>query len=149
MKLNQAYNLLPRKKPGLADNEYATSVKWQQGNTKYEIHSTTLEDMDLDKVLQHSIDVKGKIRKEVSTNTHIGPAYFKAFPRTLSVPLMTVWDTVIGDLAVNQGVAHVAETEANFELALRDFVASNATTQDRHDLIQQLLSPSQPTRVSS
>ena len=95
MKMNQAYTLLPWKKPGLADNEYATSVKWQQNNSKYEIYSTTLEDMDVDKVVQHCLDVKGKIRKEVSNNNHLGPGYFKAFPRTLSVPLMAVWDTVI------------------------------------------------------
>ena len=144
MKMNQAYTLLPWKKPGLADNEYATSVKWQQNNSKYEIYSTTLEDMDVDKVVQHCLDVKGKIRKEVSNNNHLGPGYFKAFPRTLSVPLMAVWDTVIADIAARLAVAHVPENENNFDIALREFVASNATTQDRHELIQQIRSPTKP-----
>ena len=69
----------PWKKPNQAD-VYVSSVKWQQNTAKYEIYSATLEDMDIETLLPHCMEVKGKVRKEVSNDSHLGPSYFKVFP---------------------------------------------------------------------
>jgi hypothetical protein len=56
-----------------------------------------------------------------------------------SLPNSTaVWDQVVNDLNDN------AHTVANFDQAIKDFVACHATDQDRHELVQQLLHPTKP-----
>ena len=137
MNINYNQQLFPGKKAGTSD-VHPSTVKWQQHNTKYEIHAATLDDIDVATLLTHCMDVKGKVDKEVSTNNHLGPSYFKGFPRTLSIPLTAVWDQVVA------GLNDDAHTVANFDQAIQDFIACHATEQDRHDLVRQLLHPTKP-----
>jgi hypothetical protein len=71
--------------------KYDTTCKWKQGNTKYEIHAHTLEDLDIKDLLPHCLEIKTKVTKEVHNNAHLGPALFKVFPRTLSLPLAELY----------------------------------------------------------
>jgi hypothetical protein len=79
--MNTTYTLFPWKK-----------VKWMEGNNKYEIFSSTLEDASIEILLPHCIGVKGKVKREVSVEKQLGPSLFKVFPRTLDTPLLAVWD---------------------------------------------------------
>jgi hypothetical protein len=120
--------------------QYDTTFKWQQGNTKYEIHAHTLEDLDIEDLLPHRLEIKTKVTKEVHNNTHLGPALFKVFPRTLSLPLAAIWDQLVVNYTNDD------HTEANFDDKLREFIACDATDQVRHELVQQLLHPMKPCK---
>jgi hypothetical protein len=99
-----------------------------------------LEDLDIEDLLPHCLEIKTKVTKEVHNNAHLGPALFKVFPRTLSLPLAAIWDQLVVNYTNDD------HTEANFDDKLREFVASHATDQDRHELVQQLLHLMKPRK---
>jgi hypothetical protein len=105
-------------------------LKWSHGNTKYEIFISILDNLELMFLLPHCLDAKEKIQQVVS-DAHLGQALFRVFPRTISTVLRTIWDIILQD-------QQPAETEAAFDLCLRSFIDSHSTTDDRHDLINQL-----------
>jgi hypothetical protein len=84
--------------------------------------------------------IKTKGTKEVYNNAHLGPALFKVFPRTLSLPLVAIWDQLVVNYTNDD------HTVANFDDKLREFIACHATDQDRHELVQQLLYPMKPRK---
>ena len=93
------------------------TTKWAIGNSKYEIHTSHLDSIELKHLVPHCITVRHQIDKVVSTANHKGPSLFRAFARTLSFVLEGVWRNVLED-ADNQD-----ETVANFDARLRDFIA--------------------------
>jgi hypothetical protein len=132
--------IFPHKKDNTLEQYDDTTFKWQQGNTKNEIHAHTLENLDIEDLLPHGLEVKTKVTKEVHNNAHLGPAFFKVFPRTLSLPLAAIWDQLVVNYTNDD------HTEANFDHKLREFIAYHATDQDHHELVQQLLHPMKPHR---
>jgi len=52
------------------------AFKWQIGNARYEIHSVVLDDLSLEVLLPHCLDIKNKIEAAVSTANHVGQSYF-------------------------------------------------------------------------
>ena len=70
------------------------SLKWQKGSNRYEIHVCTLDEMGLERLLPHCLDVKNQIDAVVSLASDQGPSHFEVFPRTLSPVLQTVWHVV-------------------------------------------------------
>ena len=120
---------------------YAESIKWNQGNSRYEIHSRILEDMDLDVLVPHCLEVRRKIQAVVNVDNHLGPAFFRVFPRTLSTVLQSIWDVIVE-------ADNPAEDEEGFNATLSTFIASNCTAEDRHELAQQLRHPQKPRELS-
>mmetsp|Transcript_24155 Transcript_24155/g.44923 ORF Transcript_24155/g.44923 Transcript_24155/m.44923 type:complete len:311 (+) Transcript_24155:28-960(+) len=118
---------------------YPTSVKWHHGSSKYEIYQATLDNIEIEALLPHCVTTAAKIKKEVSTPTHVGPSLFKVFPRTLSIPLTTIWDHIVENIE--------DKTPENFDAAMTDFIAAHASEDDRHDLVQQLTHPVKPMNV--
>jgi hypothetical protein len=118
-------------------------IRWTRGNSKYELYSATLESVELEDVLAHCKLVKHKVRQVVSNNNHLGPSYFEVFPRTLEQELEDAWQPAVEAL----GVAP-AQTVANFDTALKSFIAHHATSRDRHALVQQLSHPTKPSEMS-
>ena len=63
------------------------AVKWQQLNTKYEIHISVLRELDLSIIVPHCLDVVDKVIGVVGTAAHKGPSLYKVFPRTVTAPI--------------------------------------------------------------
>lgn len=124
------------------DGAYPTTHKWQQGNNKYEIHATTLNDIDLSILLPHCLETRDKVLKEVHTNAHRAPSLFKVFPWTLSIPLTSVWDQVVNYVMNDDD----EETVDSFDACLRQFIAAHATEEDRYELVEQLRHPDKKPR---
>ena len=66
--------------------------KWQHVNAKYEIHASILNRLDLPILLPHCLDIKAKVESAVGIAARVGPSLFKVLPRTLSIPLKSIWD---------------------------------------------------------
>eukprot|EP00543_Licmophora_paradoxa_P002957 CAMPEP_0202451258 /NCGR_PEP_ID=MMETSP1360-20130828/9721_1 /ASSEMBLY_ACC=CAM_ASM_000848 /TAXON_ID=515479 /ORGANISM="Licmophora paradoxa, Strain CCMP2313" /LENGTH=187 /DNA_ID=CAMNT_0049069775 /DNA_START=84 /DNA_END=643 /DNA_ORIENTATION=+ len=130
--------------PWLSPNhaEKLTAVKWTLKNSRYEIHVPTLDTIATDTLVTHCLQVKTKIRQAVANETHQGSSFFRVLPRTLAQTLLTTWEQVLADHPPED------QTEASFDAALRNFVASDATEEDRYDLVQQLRSPKKPRNVA-
>ena len=124
-----------------SEREYPSSFKWSHGTSKYEIHATMLQDIEIGPLLTHCLSVKRKIDSAVSIQAHRAQSYFSVFPRTLSTVLLTIWDQLIEDLEPDQD-------EEGFEEALKDFIAAHCTDEDRKDLAQQLSKPKKPLKSS-
>ena len=79
--------------------ERSEAIKWQNGNSKHEIYIPVLKDLSIDTLLPHCVSVKAKIEAAVSTATHLGPSFFRVFPRTVSPVLRTIWQQIVADKA--------------------------------------------------
>jgi hypothetical protein len=128
---------MPWKKPATSD--HVECLKWSHGNTKYEIFISILDNLELMFLLPHCLDAKEKIEQVVS-DAHLGQALFRAFPRTASTVLRTIWDIILQD-------QQPAESEAAFDSCLRSFIDSHSTTNDRHDPINQLHQAHKPREI--
>ena len=53
------------------------TIKWQIANSKYEIHTAELDDLDISVLLPHCIDVRNKVLSAVSTENHKAPSLFR------------------------------------------------------------------------
>ena len=120
---------------------HAESLKWQIEASRYEIHSWILEDMELDVLLPHRLEVRKKILAVASLEAQQGASQFRVFPRTLSTVLQSIWDVI-----VDQG--NFNEYQDGFDAALRTFAASHCTAEDRHEVVQQLHHPHKPRTVN-
>ena len=115
--------------------------KWTIGNACYEVHNPELESFDLADLLPHVLEVRKKVISVCAEHIHLGPSLSQVLGRTLATPLQALWDTLIADHARVQ-------TQADFDLRLRAFIAANATSEDRHELVLQLRRPSKPHNLS-
>ena len=113
------------------------AIKWQIANSKYEIHTPELSDLDIAVFLPHCLDVRNKIVSAVSAENHKAPSLFRVFPRTISPVLRSIWDNLV------EGAPNNA-TELAFNGCLLDFIAVHVTAEDRHDLLTQLRSANKP-----
>lgn len=118
------------------------AVKWSIGNSRYEIYTTTLEDIDVGALISHCLAVKYKIRQAVTTPAHFEQSLFRVFPRTLSNVLRPIWDVIVSDQD------EIAESEDGFEEAIKEFIATHADSQDRHELVKQLRTAVKPMNLS-
>ena len=134
--MSDALTIFPYKHKDSNDKPHA--FKWQQGQSKYEVYSSTLDDLGIAVLVPHCIETFNKLDTVISTKTHKGPSCFKVFPRTLSVPLQAMWDVVKDDLE------DFAETTAKFREYLEAFIAAHATEDDRHNLLQQIMNAQKP-----
>lgn len=126
--------------------EYSESVKWQIGNSRYEIHVPLLESIELKDLVPHCMSVRSKIESAVSVVNHRGPSFYRVFPRTLDMVLRAVWDQLMADSDADPNINN-APTPANFDDRLRDFIAAHTAETDRHELVQQLRSCRKPKNV--
>ncbi|KAG7345533.1 hypothetical protein IV203_033064 [Nitzschia inconspicua] len=129
----------PGKKPERKDNDLPSQRKWTHQNSSYEIYAYTLRGASAQEVVTHCAEIKQQVHQAVSNDNHLGPSCFKIFPRTLAVSLSAVWKRAVEDLGTNH-----AQTVANFDEAIKNFVGAHASTQDRHALVQQLVHPTKP-----
>ena len=104
-----------------ANDEHTETIKWSLGNSRYEIHCIVLHDLDLAVLLPHCLEIKNKIEAVVTANNHLGPSFFRVFPRTISTVLRTIWDLIIPG---------IAETADGFADAIQQFIASHGTPED-------------------
>ncbi len=114
-------------------------IRWTRANSKYEIYASALESIELESILAHCKVIKHKIKRVVSAATHVGPSFFEVFPRTLEQEMEDAWEPAVAALGPNP-----AQTEENFDQALKTFIAAHATGRDRHALVQQLSHPTKP-----
>jgi hypothetical protein len=131
--------VMPWVKP--KNDGYAEAIKWQQENARYKIYSWIIEDMEMDTLLPHCLEVRRKILAVSSLEAHQGPSQFRVFPRTLSMVLQSIWDVIID-------VRDFNEDTDGFDEALLTFIASHCTAEDRHNLVQQLRIPHKPREVN-
>ena len=114
---------------------------WQVGNTKYEIHTPELDDLDIAVFLPHCLDVRNKVLSAVSTENHKATSLFRVFPRTISAVLRSMWDN-LATVVPND------PNEEHFVGVLRDFIAAHATEEDRHELVAQLRTARKPREMN-
>ena len=69
------------------------TIKWTQGNQRYEIHSPELASFELEDLLPHCMEVRKKVITVCSENDHLGPSLCQVLGRTLANPLRALWDT--------------------------------------------------------
>jgi hypothetical protein len=130
-------HLFPWKKPLTKD--HVEAIKWSNYNSRYEIHTTVLNELDLPILLPHCLEVRNKIEAVVTVNAHLGSSLFRVFPRTISTVLRSIWDLTIPG---------IDETPEGFTQAILLFIASHGTPEDRHELVQQLRSPRKPRDIA-
>ena len=111
------------------------ALKWQQGNNKYEIHVSTLDNLELSTIVPHCLDILDKVLSVVSTDNHKGPSLFKVFPRTLTTAVKTIYEGikiehVAGLIAANANAT--TDSEDAFKDVLKLFIAAHATPDDQH-----------------
>jgi hypothetical protein len=87
--------------------------------------------------LQGNICIKSKVEFAGGNDNHRGQSYFKVFPRTLSMMLEPVWNHLMEEASNNNDVDD-AETEPNFDLHLKEFIAVHSTSSDCHEWLQAL-----------
>jgi hypothetical protein len=102
-----------------------------------------LESFDLQEMIPHCLQVLSKVNSAVAVENHKGPSYFKVFPRTLSMILEPVWNQLVEE-ARNNDEGGGAETENNFILRLKEFIAVHSTSADRHEWLKILRTDKKP-----
>ena len=116
------------------------SFKWIQDSQCYEIHSPKLVSFELEDLLPHCLEVRQRVITVCAENDHKGPSLYQILGRTLATPLRALWETI------TSGITQFSV--ANFDLSLRAFIAATATSDDKHELLQQLRNPSKPRALS-
>jgi hypothetical protein len=139
MRFNDVNCVMPWVKP--KNDGYVKAIKWQQDNTRYEIHSWILEDMEMNTLLPHCLEFRRKILAVSSVEARQGPSQFRVFPRALSTVLQSIWDVIID-------VGDYTEDTDGFNEALQMFIASHCTAEDRHGHVQQLRKLHKPREVN-
>jgi hypothetical protein len=122
------------------------TLKWMCGNTRYECQLRTLDSLDLQELIPHCLRVKSKIDFAVGNNAHRGQSYFKVFPRMLSMMLEPVRNHLMEEARTDNDVDD-AETEANFDLHLKEFIAVHSTSSDHHEWLQSLQTETKPREM--
>jgi hypothetical protein len=83
--------IIPWKKT-VSDAQVET-IKWAHVNARYKIHVRVLENLEFSTLLPHCLEVKANIESVVMTAAHIGPSWFRVFPRTISMVLRSLLKT--------------------------------------------------------
>ena len=120
-----------------------SAIKWSVNTSCYEIHIHTLDGLEVAQLLPHCLVFKTKVKQAVSSKAHYAVSFFRVFPRTLSEPLLAIWQQILADLPSDE-----QSTVANFDTALKAFIATHATDEDCHDLTQQLHLPKKPRMLA-
>jgi len=115
-----------------------TAIKWSLNNARYEIYATELEDLDPAQLMAHCITISDRIRQLVDREQHVAPSLFQVFPRTISTVLRSVWDNIADEHP---------KTSEGYDECLKEFIASNCSTSDRHELVHQLRNARKPRKM--
>jgi hypothetical protein len=112
------------------------TIKWTlgaNGVTKHEIVSPILSKFELGNIMAHCLTVMHKIDARIGNNAanHF-TLYMNVFPRTLSLPHVATWDTVLVDHPLG------AQDVASFQQAIRHFIAVHASDKDCHELLDYI-----------
>ena len=92
---------------------------------------------ELENLLPHYLEVRKKVTIICSEDDHVGPSLYQILGRTLATHLIALWETIISGIT--------QYSVANFDLSLRAFIATTVTSDDRHELVQQLHTPLKPS----
>jgi hypothetical protein len=121
------------------------TVKWTlgvNGAIKHKIVSPTLTKFELGHIVAHCLTVMHKIDALVGNNpAHRFASYMNVFPRTLSLPHVATWDTVLIDNPL------AAQDVASFQQAIKHFIAVHATDEDRHELLEYIRTTPKPRKM--
>jgi hypothetical protein len=121
------------------------TIKWAlgaNGAMKHEIVSPILTKFELGHIVSHCLTVMHKINARVGNNAANRFAlYMNVFPRTLPLPHVATWDTVLVDHPL------AAQDVASFQQAIRSFIAVHATDKDHHELLDYIRSVAKPHKM--
>jgi hypothetical protein len=121
------------------------TIKWTlgaNGAMKHKIVSPILSKFELGNIVAHCLTAMHKIDARAGNNAvNRFASYMNVFPRTLSLPHVGTWDTVLVDhpLAV--------QDVASFQQAIPQFIAMHATDKDRHELLDYICNVAKPCKV--
>jgi len=130
-------NIFPWKK---TESQREKAIKWTVTNAKYEIYVCELDEIELSPLVAHCMDVRNKVLSVLSVDAHKTKSLMRAFPRTISFVLRTIWDNVVAEFADDP-------EEADFDVLIKHFIAAHCTPDDRHDLLSQLCTGAKPRHV--
>ena len=120
-----------------------SAIKWSVSTSCYKIHMHTLDGLEVSLLLPHCLGFKTEVKQAVSNKSHHAVSLFRVFPRTLSAPLLSIWEQILSDLP-----SGAQASMDGFDTALKAFVASHATDEDCHNLTQQLCLPKKPRTLA-
>ena len=117
------------------------AIKWRHATTSYEVYITALEGDEsthVQTMIPHCLRLRNKVLNAVGIINHQGPSLFQTFPRSLEEELQNTWNQVILDNPP------AGNTVADFDIALRLFIATSASPEQQHELLLQLRYPKKP-----
>jgi hypothetical protein len=116
-----------------------STMLWQQNNACYEIHSWILEDMDLETLLPHWLNIREEILA-VSQNEDQNPD-------PLNFPSFQEHSPSVR-LGCSRG-RWLHQKSRSFDEALVTFIASHCTTEEMHELVRQLHHQHKPRDITN
>jgi hypothetical protein len=124
-------------------NEYHnTWALGANGAMKHEIVSPTLNKFELGHIVAHCRTVMHKINARVGNHpANRFASYMNVFPRTLLLPHVATWDTILVDHPL------AAQDVASFQGAIRQFIAVHATDEDCHELLEYIRNSTKPRKM--
>jgi hypothetical protein len=122
------------------------TIKWALHKEKFEIHQGLCTKFELIDIMTHCLTVVHKIDGQVGENyVKKLQSYKQVMPRTLSIPLVGVWNQVVTEYEA----AHEDESETlgTFAHMLKAFFACHSTDDDRHELVSFIRYASKPEHM--
>jgi hypothetical protein len=122
------------------------TIKWVISKEKYRIYHGLCTRFILHEIIPHCLMVIHKIDGQVGHHDNKKlQSYKQVLPRTLSIPLVGVWQQVV----VEYNEANVDEDEslASFAKTLKAFCACHSTEDDQHELVSVICYAQKPEHM--
>jgi hypothetical protein len=115
-------------------NKTSETIKWTINKEKYEIYQGLCMQFKLHEILPHCLLLIHKIDGQVGDHEHKKlQSYKQVLPRTLSIPLVGVWEQVVQEY--NGANADKVASLASFAKTLKAFITCHSTEDDQHELV--------------
>jgi hypothetical protein len=122
------------------------TIKWLISNEKYEIYQGLCTRFELHEIMPHCLMVIHKVDGQVGDHDNKKlSSYKQVLPRTLSIPLVGVWEQVV--VEYNQANPDEDESLASFAKTLKAFFACHSTEDDRHELVSVIRYAQKPENM--
>jgi sulfur relay (sulfurtransferase) DsrC/TusE family protein len=115
-------------------NKTSETIKWTISKEKYKICHGLCTWFELHEIIPHCLMVMHKIDGQVGNHKNEKlQSYKQVLPRTLSIPLVGVWEQVVQEY--NKANKGKDESLASFAKTLKAFITCHLTEDDQHELV--------------
>jgi hypothetical protein len=122
------------------------TIKWVISKEKYEIYHGLCTRFELHEIIPHCLMVIHKINGQVGDHDNKKlQSYKQVLPRTLSIPLVGVWEQVV--VEYYEANPDEDETLASFAKTLKDFFTCHSMEDNRHELVSVICYAQKPDHM--